>query len=390
MSGSELRAEKAGPSSGWFAWVPRFWRARAPAAASDQLVPARVDALTGLPNRLALAEALAVTVGHVGAMALLDVDHFKQINDRHGHVAGDRVLGQLGELLRALLAPEGRCFRVGGDEFVVLFAGIGLNEAERRVADLMGKLRAGAVVAAQGAEPVKVSAGLCDLTQQSEDRVMSAADAAMYVAKARGRDRLVRFDDGLRTVISARRELTVTVAALQQQNEALVREARTDALTGLRNTLALNECLAQLDAEDQGAAFAFLDVDHFGQYNHLYGDAAGDEVLRRLAAELAAQTRDGEIPHRKGGEEFVVVLPQGTLLDARQLGERLRARIEALQIPHRGSEAAAVLTLSVGVAARRRGEPARLAMDRAAHQTMQAKVSGRRNAVHVDEELGPA
>src|SRR4029077_7824091 len=79
-----------------------------------------VDALTGLPNRRALDEALARLSGDY-ALAMVDVDHFKQFNDTHGHDAGDRVLRSVAQQLRA--TRGGQAFRYGGEEFCLLFTG---------------------------------------------------------------------------------------------------------------------------------------------------------------------------------------------------------------------------------------------------------------------------
>src|SRR2546426_3066991 len=84
------------------------------------------DSLTGLPARRALAEALLRQGGHY-AVAMADVDHFKQINDRHGHDVGDQVLKMVAAKL-ALVGSVGHAFRYGGEEFAVLFPGKSVDE----------------------------------------------------------------------------------------------------------------------------------------------------------------------------------------------------------------------------------------------------------------------
>ena len=102
------------------------------------------------------------------------------------------------------------------------------------------------VILSASAEIVTLSAGVATLDAQAAravDAVWRACDAAVHAAKARGRDRVVAFDDDTRRVVASRRDLLSTVAELQERNRALREEARTDALTGLRNRLALDELL---------------------------------------------------------------------------------------------------------------------------------------------------
>ncbi|MGQ4828129.1 GGDEF domain-containing protein, partial [Enterococcus faecalis] len=80
------------------------------------------DPLTGLANRRAFVEALEAHVGQKrsGCLAIIDIDHFKQVNDRHGHAAGDRVLQAFGEVARSTLRSSDMVARIGGEEFAVI------------------------------------------------------------------------------------------------------------------------------------------------------------------------------------------------------------------------------------------------------------------------------
>jgi two-component system chemotaxis family response regulator WspR len=94
-----------------------------------------------------------------------------------------------------------------------------------------------------------------------------------------------------------------------------------------------------------------VDIDHFKQYNDHYGHLAGDEVLRTVAQTvMQCFHRPKDLAARFGGEEFVVVLPQTPARDLEALAEKVVAAVSALDLPHRASSAASVVTASVGAA----------------------------------------
>ena len=99
---------------------------------------------------------------------------------------------------------------------------------------------------------------------------------------------------------------------------------------------------------------ALLDVDLFKSYNDSYGHLAGDLVLREIARCLTAEVRDYDTVGRFGGEEFVALLPEVTAAEAKIIAERVRARINTLQmsvlVPATGIETDSILSASIGVA----------------------------------------
>ena len=176
-------------------------------------VAALVDPLTELSRRHVLQDALRREAGRLkrtgGSLALvmIDLDHFKRINDTHGHAVGDRVLARVGRLLRSSTRNLDLPARFGGEEFAVLLYGTpmagALSFAERFRANLR-ELR----VPVDGSEPVQVTASVgvavgSDLVDA--DALVEAADRAMYRAKSEGRDRLVSVEvegaDGVRAFV---------------------------------------------------------------------------------------------------------------------------------------------------------------------------------------------
>jgi len=156
---------------------------------------ARIDTLTGLANRRSfnetLQQALARASRHGRALALayLDVDHFKRINDGHGHGVGDEVLKEFGERLRACVRASDLPARLSGDEFVVILEEIGSSaEAGAIAAKIVAAMRAPFATGA-GMLAVSASVGVALWRPgQDEDALLAAADGALYVAKANGRD----------------------------------------------------------------------------------------------------------------------------------------------------------------------------------------------------------
>ena len=133
------------------------------------------------------------------------------------------------------------------------------------------------------------------------------------------------------------------------------------------------------------SAVAFIDVDHFGKYNKRYSDAAGDDALRAVAAAIRAATREHDLVFRKGGEEFVVILPDVAMKDALAVAQRIRRGVEELQIEHVDSASAPVVTVTVSLATGPRSMPLRHLLLVADKQAMAAKLGGGRNDVHLTE-----
>ena len=345
------------------------------------------DDLTDLSSRTVMHDTLvaALRSGAKGAVVTLDLDNFKYFNDRHGHRVGDELLRVVAARLRETLAMASCLARAGGDEFIAFLPELTLAEALYKAQDCVAAMRE-PVPLASGSEIVTLSAGVATLGGQTVDEVWRACDAALHAAKARGRDRVVAFDDDTRRIAASRRDLTSTVMELQERNRALREEARTDALTGLRNRLALDELLhgatGDGDRGVQRVAIAFIDVDHFGNYNHVHGDAAGDDALRAVARAIKSAAREADFVFRKGGEEFVVVLTEADGDAAIAAAERMRGAVEELALSHAASSVAEVVTVTIGVAGGPPGTTLRQLLGAAAEKAMAGKVSEQRNRVH--------
>ena len=172
--------------------------ARAAEATAELRRIATVDSLTGLFNRRHLLERLEAETGRSLrngrplCLAIVDVDHFKRVNDRHGHPAGDEVLRVLARLIRDSVRTSDVVGRMGGEEFAIL-----MPETERAQARLVCE-RLGAMVArtpvllpSGAALTVTLSTGIALMAgEEASDKLISRADAALYGAKAEGRNRV--------------------------------------------------------------------------------------------------------------------------------------------------------------------------------------------------------
>jgi diguanylate cyclase (GGDEF)-like protein len=166
---------------------------------------ATCDSLTGALNRGAFEEHLraqrarSLRDGRPYAVAIIDVDHFKLVNDEHGHAAGDAALVRLAGLVRSHTRAGDVFARVGGEEFALLLADTDVEGAATLAESLRGVVRR---ETAYDPVPLTVSIGVAATGDEREADVMLAADRALYGAKRAGRDRVMR-GGGDATVVRA-------------------------------------------------------------------------------------------------------------------------------------------------------------------------------------------
>ena len=158
---------------------------------------ARQDALTGLANRRAFDDALATRLvdaresGAALAVVAFDLDHFKSINDRYTHAAGDSVLREAANVLRAVCRASDLAARIGGEEFVLLLPGADRKAACAIAERVRAELAFRPFAALAPGVRVTLSAGVAvDNGEGSAEDLLRAADAALYRAKGEGRDRV--------------------------------------------------------------------------------------------------------------------------------------------------------------------------------------------------------
>jgi diguanylate cyclase (GGDEF)-like protein/PAS domain S-box-containing protein len=159
---------------------------------------ATTDPLTGVANRRRFLEQLGMELDRArrfrdpATLLMLDVDHFKDVNDTHGHAAGDAVLQHLAEVSRRCLRRIDLFGRLGGEEFAILLPGTDRAGAQLLAERFRRQLEDTPALTAKGAIPVTVSIGIAEFgpVDRDPDAVLARADAALYRAKQAGRNRV--------------------------------------------------------------------------------------------------------------------------------------------------------------------------------------------------------
>jgi two-component system cell cycle response regulator len=154
------------------------------------------DPLTGLSNRRFILTQLAAQVsaarrhGRPFSVAMLDIDHFKAVNDRHGHAAGDHVLAEVTQVLRRNLRAEDQLGRLGGEEFLALLPDADDPAAAAAAEKLRAEVEHRAIEVEGHAVDVTISIGWATWDGEAPDALLRRADDALYDAKHRGRNRV--------------------------------------------------------------------------------------------------------------------------------------------------------------------------------------------------------
>jgi diguanylate cyclase (GGDEF)-like protein len=170
---------------------------------------ANTDPATGLANRRELMRALdeALDAKADGVFLLIDLDHFKRVNDLYGHLAGDKALMRVADSAREATPEDGCCARTGGDEFAVLLPSADNEEAERVAGRILESLATPMFL--EGAQvQLSASIGLARLAGcAGSEAVLRQADVALYAAKRAGRNAFAWFDEVLEREIGTRLKL---------------------------------------------------------------------------------------------------------------------------------------------------------------------------------------
>lgn len=188
---------------------------------------AHFDPLTSLPNRILLADRLQQSLAFCNrhkqsvAVAFLDLDGFKAINDTYGHDTGDQLLVKVAERMKGALREQDTLARIGGDEFVAVLQGVaGINDCEPIISRL---LAAAALPVPLAGESLQVTASIgvtfYPKDGQDADHLLRYADQAMYLAKQAGKNRYHLFDAAQNEIAKAHHELIDSVSLAIEREE---------------------------------------------------------------------------------------------------------------------------------------------------------------------------
>ena len=184
---------------------------------------------------------------------------------------------------------------------------------------------------------------------------------------------------------------TEELETLQQEFDRAKSEALVDFLTGVGNRKAFDEKLAAFAeaTDDHGGYLCLLliDIDHFKKFNDKFGHIVGDEVLKFVTKKIKDMIKGGDFLARFGGEEFAIILPRTSLSDAETVAEKIRLFFTQAKLKSTSSsESLGSISISIGVASYRPGEPLEDLLDRTDKALYLAKDSGR-NRVATESDV---
>ena len=360
----------------------------------------RLDELTALRSRKELIRYLSECCAEAHSLRpvsviLLDLDHFKTLNDQHGHAVGDNLLVECGRLLNEYTSQDFFVARFGGEEFVLVSR---LNAYSTRQTAEHIRL---SIASYEFSNTIRMSTSIGISTTEvpvDVSELLSQADEALYAAKAGGRNLVYTYEQLKAESSHAGEDVDVTglenrarvfservTSFITQRSRTLIaglkHDATTDPLTQMYNRRYLDNQLAievtTAQREENPLCVALIDVDQFGQVNKVHGWPTGDGVLRQISSLIQTNIRKTDWVGRYGGEEFCVVLVKTTLEQATIVLERLRKAVQSASFESTAGVPLRV-TLSIGVV--QNGEtlntPLQL-LEQASQHTLAAKDAGR-------------
>lgn len=283
------------------------------------------DSLTGCLNRRAFLEAYEKVYGRAKrdetalSVLMVDIDNFKGVNDRHGHLVGDEAIKLVVDVLHTSFRGRASVGRYGGEEFAVALPGASLAESLKAADGLRKTLSARVKRSTLPVESLTVSVGVASIAEELADSVtlIDRADRALYKAKETGRDRVCAYepDDAARPgpraepaksdgathtldVKQLRARLRDMKQVIHQQAQDITHKAMHDELTGLPNRFLFMDRLSQAirasDRNDSITAVLCLSLSRYRETCDLIGYSAAEELIKQAAKRLSTVVRVGD------------------------------------------------------------------------------------------------
>lgn len=290
---------------------------------------ANTDSLTGLYNRKHTEDLIQGCLqgasggdGKIRAFLLMDIDFFKEINDRYGHAAGDAVLRQVGDSLKSMFKKDSIVGRIGGDEFVVfLKEPEDLEDVENKAAEVPPLFRSLNIPELQG-RTLTCSIGVACAPFHGQDylELYKCADIAMYETKEKGRNGYTIYQE---------EEAWAQNAQIKSAGGNYVHRAYTEInpLTGLYYNKAFLKIVDERlkSTEKDTSVLVAVDIEHFRLFNRLYGREEGDKLLIGIADALRRVRKEyGGVAGYLSGDNFCIFMP-----DSEEALEKLQECIVA-------------------------------------------------------------
>ncbi len=293
---------------------------------------------------------------------MLDIDHFKHVNDTYGHAAGDLVLKVISVAIKDVLRSDDEVFRYGGEEFCILLPNADINSATSMAERVRENIEAQIVNDAIEGREIRVTAsiGLSSVKFGADNlqELIEAADAALYESKRKGRNRVTIWSASVDQLdVDANDETIIGSDTPSDEHEYVDKVTRLPNRTDFRRELS--RLLLYSQQHNEYAAVLLLDLDMFKRINNLFGYTAGDTVLEAVAERLEKSVRVSDSACRisngllknevygLGGDEFGILLSGlESKHDVSTVVERL---IESLSLPVSVNDQDVFMTCSIGV-----------------------------------------
>lgn len=320
------------------------------------------DPLTGCLNRRSFFERVdslienAQRTGEPLCCLMLDIDHFKSINDRYGHATGDKVIAYTAEVISGSCRDDDLVCRYGGEEFCVVMPGLSLDATAPVAEQIRAQVYDSSRARFTSSMHVSISVGVAELdgTDGTAKDLVNQADVALYSAKEGGRNRVIcwslaemdardadgtqqfeveavnvgsaRGDSGSTALVESLQQRIASLEGVLEDQELTVhKQFGYDRLTGLPNRLIffdrVSQSMARSKRNDTVVAILYLDIDLFKRVNDAFGPDVGDEMLRTVAERVSSLLRESDTVallgegnksstvSRLSSDEFAIELP---------------------------------------------------------------------------------
>jgi diguanylate cyclase len=331
---------------------------------SKQHEESRTDALTRVLNRRGFDEQIASlhSSGSPLSLMLLDIDHFKSVNDTHGHDVGDTVLRETAKVITNSIRSSDVVARFGGEEFVVIMPHAELKAALHVAMQVRRAVESNNVDI--GSKQIKVTASIGVTSRSNEDvnKMIKRADRAMYSAKKAGRNRTY-YHNGTNCLPS------------EQITEQPSKLTQTDSLTDVLDRNSFEESLARgFRNTAADLSMTVYSIDNLDEIHNQHGEKFTDIVRCSIAQFFMKLVSETNHVARIGNGRFAVLIPGSQPQDAVLIAERVRRTTSGceLTLPNGTLK----LTLSVGISHHLADEKYQSMLDRAEAAVEHAQAAG--------------